>query len=69
MSGVPYGEESKDELAAIKKDLKLGDTVTYTVRRDGVEERVAATLARMPEAVYVAMVEEHKREHTEIASR
>jgi len=69
MNGVPYGEESKDQLAAIKKSLKFGDTVTYTVRRAGAEERLAATLTHMPESVYVAMVEEHKKEHTEIASR
>jgi C-terminal processing protease CtpA/Prc len=69
MNGVAFGEANKDKLAAVKKSLKPGDSVTYGIRRDGVDRDVTATLTRMPEAVYVAMVEEHKKAHTEVASR
>jgi len=69
MNGVAYGEANHDKLAAIKKSIRPGDTVTYSVNRNGAEQQLAATLAKMPDEVYVAMVEEHEKEHSEIAAR
>jgi C-terminal processing protease CtpA/Prc len=69
LNGVAFGDANKDKIAVVKKSLKVGDSVTYSVRRDGVDRDVTATLSRMPESVYLAMVEEHKRSHTEVASR
>jgi S1-C subfamily serine protease len=69
LNGVAFGDANKEQLASIKKSLKFGDAVSYTVRRDGSEQKLAATLAKMPESVYLAMVEHHAKEHTEVASR
>lgn len=69
MNGVTLGEANADKLKAIKKDLKPGSSVTYNVRRDGKEENVSAVLGLMPAEVYTAWVNEHMKEHTDIASK
>jgi C-terminal processing protease CtpA/Prc len=69
LNGVSFGRENEDKLASIKNGLRFGDTATYTVLRDGAEQKLAATLTQMPESVYLAMVDGHKKEHAEVASR
>lgn len=69
LNGVPFGAEGAKKLYEIKKNLKPGDAVTYVVNRGGADQKVGATLGRMPDGVYTAMVNEHMKEHTEIAAR
>ncbi len=69
LNGVAFGDANKEKLAAVNEGLKLGDSVTYRVRRDGLEREIGATLTKMPEDVYLAMVEEHSKAHTDVAAR
>ena len=69
LNGVRFGRPNEDQLSSIKKGLRFGDTATYTVLRDGTEQKLVATLTRMPESVYAAMVDGHKKEHAQVASR
>lgn len=68
VNGVTYGDENKDKLKAIKKTLKPGTTASYNVQRDGKQQTLTATLGTMPDEVYTAWVNEHMKEHTEVAS-
>ena len=70
LNGVTINEANHDKIKAIKKDLKPGSSVTYTVKRGDKETRLAATLGTMPDSVYQAMVAEHmKEDHKDVASR
>lgn len=69
LNGVEFGPEADKKLYEIKKNLKPGDLATYVVKRDNADQTIAATLGRMPDDVYTAMVNEHMKEHTEVAAR
>jgi C-terminal processing protease CtpA/Prc len=69
LNGVTLSEENGDKLKGMLRSWKPGDSVTYNVRRDGSEQNVTARLGTMPDEVYTAMVSEHMKEHTEVASR
>jgi len=69
MNGIALDEGNHGKLEAAKSGLRIGDTVTYTIRRAGAERSIAARLAPMPDEVYTAMVDEHMKEHAAVASR
>lgn len=69
LNGIAINESNHDKLKAAKSGLKPGDTVSYTVRRAGAEQTIAAKLVPMPDQVYTAMVDEHMKEHETVASR
>lgn len=68
LNGVTLGEENKEKLYALKKNLKPGDSVTYNVHRSDGDRSISAVLGRMPDDVYTAMVSEHMKEHADVAS-
>lgn len=68
MNGVDFTAANEAQLKAVKKTLKPGSAVTYSVKRDGFSRKIDATLGTMPEAVYQAMVQEHMKEHVAVAS-
>ena len=68
LNGVTMSEENHEKLYAMKKNLKPGDSVTYDVRRDDRAQTISAVLDTMPDDVYTAMVNEHMKEHAEVAS-
>jgi C-terminal processing protease CtpA/Prc len=68
LNGVTINEANHDKIKAIKKDLKPGSQVTYTVKRGDSETRLAATLGTMPDKVYQTMVAEHMKEHEAVAT-
>lgn len=68
MNGVTINEGNEAKLMAMRKELKPGSAVTYTVKRGAAETRLSATLGTMPEKVYQQMVAEHMKEHEAIAS-
>ena len=68
VNGVTYSEENKDKLKAVKKTLKPGTAASYNVQRGGSQQTLTATLGSMPDDVYTAWVNEHMKEHTEVAS-
>jgi S1-C subfamily serine protease len=60
LNGVSYGRAHAKKLASTMNGLRDGETVTYTVRRNGAEQKLSATLGRMPDSVY---------EQAQVASR
>jgi C-terminal processing protease CtpA/Prc len=69
LNGVTLNEANKDKVKAIRKDLKPGDKVTYTIQRGDANERISVTLGTMPDSVYQAWTQEHMKEHPEVAAR
>ena len=68
LNGVTINEANHDKIYAMKKDLKPGSAVTYTVKRGDKQTQLAVTLGTMPDKVYQAMFAEHMKEHDEVAS-
>ena len=69
MNGVSFAD--KEAIKKAKGDWKVGQSVSYTVKRAGAEKTIAVTLASMPEEVFAAMVGNHMIENhfpTETAS-
>ena len=69
LNGVEFSEANKDKLKVVKSAMKPGATIAYSVKRDGAPKTVSVTLGTMPDAVYQAMVDEHMKEHTDVAAR
>lgn len=69
MNGIEMNEANAARIKAAWKPLMPGSTVAYTVKREGVAEDLKATLGKMPEDVYEAMVDTHMTEHVEVASK
>jgi len=69
LNGASFAD--KDAIKKAKGDWKVGQTVSYTVKRAGAEKTIAVTLASMPDGVFAAMVGNHMIENhftTETAS-
>jgi len=62
-------EANAPRLKAAWKPLMPGSTVDYTVKRDGVTKDITATLGKMPDDVYQAMVDGHMKEHVAVAAK
>jgi C-terminal processing protease CtpA/Prc len=69
LNGIEMNEANAKLIKAAWKPLTPGSTVSYTVKRGGVTKDLTATLGRMPEDVYEAMVDNHKKEHVEVAAK
>jgi S1-C subfamily serine protease len=67
LNGVDIND--KEKVSAVKKDLMPGSTATYTIKRDGWDKQLTATLGTMPDAVYQAMYDEHMKEHVAVAAK
>ena len=72
MNGVEFSDENHDRLYAIKKDLRVGKTLTYTVERagcchiEGGRSDVEVTLGMLPDQVLAKWVGNHMLEHAVI---
>lgn len=69
LNGVSFAD--KEAIKKAKGDWKIGQRVSYTIKRGGMEKTIAVTLASMPEDVFAAMVGNHMIENhfpTETAS-
>jgi C-terminal processing protease CtpA/Prc len=71
LNGVKISRDNGEALARARKEWKPGQTVTYTVQRDGAERQVTLTLAPMPADVMAKYIGEHMLEHasTEVAQK
>jgi S1-C subfamily serine protease len=69
LNGVEFSEANKDKLKVVKSSMKPGATIAYSVKRDGAPKTLSITLGTMPDEVYQAMVNEHLKEHTDVAAR
>ena len=63
LNGVTFGKENEEALMKVKKEWKPGQTVTYTLKRNGLDKRVDVTLAPMPADVLAAWIGNHMLEH------
>ena len=67
LNGAKFAD--KEAMKKAKGEWKIGQTVTYTVKRAGAEKQIAATLATMPEEVFASMVGGHMLEsHVVVAT-
>jgi len=62
LNGVRIADNSA-ALAKARKEWKPGQSVTYTIRREGVDREIALTLAPMPADVMARWIGEHMKEH------
>ena len=69
LNGIEMTEANAPRLKAAWKPLMPGSTVDYTVKRDGVTKDITATLGKMPDDVYQAMVDGHMKEHVAVAAK
>ncbi|MFN7972714.1 MAG: PDZ domain-containing protein [Acidobacteriota bacterium] len=56
-----------NEAEKAKIDMTPGSRVTYTVARDGQDQRIDVTLAKAPESVVAEWIGTHMLEHAEAA--
>jgi len=71
LNGVKIAKDNDEALSKARKEWKPGQTVTYTVNRDGAERQVSLTLAPMPADVMAKYIGQHMLEHAsaEIAQK
>lgn len=66
INGEKLTPENGAKVCALKAEkAKIGDPVTYGVRRGEERLSVTAELAKIPETVLAGLVEKHKAEHKE----
>jgi predicted metalloprotease with PDZ domain len=64
LNGIRFGDESNMEaLKAAKKAMAPGKQVTYTVQRAGMEKKLTATLAPVPQDVLAQWIGNHMLSH------
>jgi len=63
LNGVRIAQEKYEALAAARKEWKPGQSVTYTIKRSGVDREIKLTLAPMPADVMARWIGEHMKEH------
>jgi predicted metalloprotease with PDZ domain len=63
MNGIRISEKNHEALWKAKKDMKPGDSVKYTVKRDGTDREVSITLAPMPADVLARFIGQHMLTH------
>jgi len=63
LNGVPINKDNDEEMAKARKEWKPGQTVTYTVRRNGGDRQVTLTLGTWPADALAKMIGEHMLEH------
>lgn len=66
LNGVAFEEANHDKLKAMKKQMSVGKSLTYTVSRKGHEKQVAVTLEQIPETVLARWVGNHMLEHATV---
>jgi C-terminal processing protease CtpA/Prc len=68
LNGVRLVHENDVALAKVRKDWKPGQSVTYTVKRQGQDRDITLTLAPMPADVMAKWIGEHMMEHVGAAN-
>lgn len=66
VNGVEFASKDKEALHAVKKSMRIGKTITYTLERDGYKKKVDVTLGQLPEDVMAKWIGRHMLEHTTI---
>src|SRR5262245_14361461 len=69
LNGVRLTKENESALAKARKEWQPGQSVTYTIKRDGADREVMLTLAPMPADVLAKWIGQHMLEHvTDLAA-
>jgi len=68
LNGVRLVKANDAALAKARKDWKPGQSVTYTVKRQGQDRDITLTLAPMPADVMAKWIGEHMMEHISAAN-
>ena len=63
LNGVRLAKDNSAALDKARKEWKPGQSVTYTVKREGVDREITLTLAPMPADVMARWIGEHMKEH------
>jgi len=63
LNGVQISKDNEEALAKARKEWKPGQSVTYTIKRDGLDRQVTLTLAPMPADVMAKYIGMHMLEH------
>ena len=63
LNGVRLAKENDAALAKARKEWKPGQSVTYTIKREGVDREITLTLAPMPADVMARWIGEHMKMH------
>ena len=66
VNGVPYGTEDKQAWKKVKSSMTIGNTITYTVLRDGQKMKAEVTLERIPDDVMAKWIGRHVLEHSTV---
>ena len=62
-NGLAINEENSDALHAAMKEQAAGNSIDYTVARDGYDRQISVTVAAMPADMLARYVGEHMLEH------
>jgi C-terminal processing protease CtpA/Prc len=68
LNGVRLVKSNDAALAKVRKEWKPGQSVTYTVKRQGRDRDITLTLAPMPADVMARWIGEHMMEHVGAAN-
>ena len=63
LNGVRISPDNDEELAKARKGWKPGESVRYTIKRNGTDREVNLTLAPMPADVLARIIGEHMLQH------
>ena len=63
LNGIRISDDNEEALTKARKDWKPGQTVTYTIKRNGSERQVTLTLGSWPADALAKMIGEHMLEH------
>ena len=63
LNGVRNTPDNGEALAKARKEWKPGESVRYTIKRNGTDREVNLTLAPMPADVLARLIGEHMLEH------
>jgi C-terminal processing protease CtpA/Prc len=66
LNGVVISDANKDALAKARKEWKPGQSVTYTIKRNGSDRDVTLTLAPVPADVMARWIGEHMLQHASV---
>ena len=69
LNGVALTEANKDAVKKAKAGCSVGTKVAYTLRRDGAERILTATLAPVPDEVLAEWMKEEEARTTQVATK
>jgi S1-C subfamily serine protease len=66
LNGVQINDANEEALQKVKKEWKPGQSVNYTIKRNGADHQVSLTLAPMPADVLARYIGQHMLEHATV---